>query len=319
MATLEKVTALRNQGLSEGQIIDSLRQQGVPPTEINEALSQSKIKSEVMQPQMQPSLGQQPQQSQYPEYAPPAGQQPPGGQMQPSIAQQPPTMQPPEPTPEGQIPEPVITQPQTIPPPEPAPTPSVFPETQVSDTFQPNQYAAYGDTEQYPPEGGGAQELQEYYPSYEQYPPYEAQQAFDIETINDIAEQIVEEKLIVIKDQMRSMNRLGDELANEMQRLIKRIEKIENSFDELQSSVLRKVGTYGEDIKNISKELSMTQKTFSKIVDPLTDNIRKLREIAGEKPKSKETPKTKESSKPVKKEKSSRTPRNASSFEDYLR
>ena len=86
MAVLEQITQMKNQGIPENQIIESLRQQGVSPKQITDALSQSQIKSAVAgeppAPQaegMQPSIMNQgtppvPGQEVAPPLPPPPGQ-----------------------------------------------------------------------------------------------------------------------------------------------------------------------------------------------------------------------------------------------------
>ncbi len=63
MGALEQVSQLRNQGMSDEQIVAQLQQQGVSPKEIQEAISQSNIKSAVTgapmeNQEMQPSITQ---------------------------------------------------------------------------------------------------------------------------------------------------------------------------------------------------------------------------------------------------------------------
>jgi len=47
MALLERITSMKQQGLSEPQIINNLQQEGISYSQINEAFSQSKIKSAI--------------------------------------------------------------------------------------------------------------------------------------------------------------------------------------------------------------------------------------------------------------------------------
>ena len=47
MAALEQVMQMKQQGMSERQIIENLRGQGITPKDINEALSQSSIKTAI--------------------------------------------------------------------------------------------------------------------------------------------------------------------------------------------------------------------------------------------------------------------------------
>lgn len=147
---------------------------------------------------------------------------------------------------------------------------------------------------------------QEQYP-YQEYQEYEPQES-SIETINEIAEQIVDEKISKLKKQITSFTKFKEDLAGEVLKLSERISKIENTLNELQIAIIRKIGDYGEDIKNIAKEMHSTQDSFSKVLNPLTDNIRELQKITSlPSPKStRPKPKTKKS-------------KASTSFEDYLR
>ncbi len=111
------------------------------------------------------------------------------------------------------------------------------------------------------------------------YQEYNSGQPADIETINDIAEQIVEEKNIELKNQISEFTKFRKEIALEVKRMNERLQKVENNFNSLQMAIISKIGDYGNDIKNISKEMYATQDSFSKILDPLTENIKELKKI----------------------------------------
>lgn len=270
MAILEKVMQLKQQGVTEPQIIDSLRQEGVSPREIDEALSQSKIKSmintgqeEIPQPEEPFDNFQTPEmQSQITPMQPsmvPMNYQQQEDYQQSGLNQQPFQQQPMQ-----QIP----------------------PRRQQPIVYEQEQYAP-----------------QEY---YEEYAP---QQTSDIETINDIAEQIVEEKNAELKKQIFSFTEFKDSLSLEVEKINERITRLENIFNELQIAILKKIGEYGENLQNIEKEMNMTQNSFSKILNPLTDNIREMQKITGLKTTDKPIPKTKPES----------NKKDKASFEDYLR
>lgn len=60
MSILDQVTQMQNQGKSETEIVNALKEQGVTPKEINDSLSQAQIKNAVSpQQSMQPSVMQQ--------------------------------------------------------------------------------------------------------------------------------------------------------------------------------------------------------------------------------------------------------------------
>lgn len=265
MAVLEKVMQLKQQGATEPQIIDFLRQEGVSPREIDEALSQSKIKSMI-------NAGQEeiPQPEEPYEPSQPSEMQPQNTVSQPNMTQmnyqqqeeyQQPFQQPMNQIPfKGQLPE-------------------IYEQA-------PEQYAP-----------------QEY---YEEYAP---QQNSNIETINDIAEQIVEEKNLELKKQISAFSEFKDSLSLEVEKINERITRMENVFNELQIAILKKIGDYGENIQNIEKEMHMTQNSFSKILNPLTDNIREMQKITGLDATTKPTPKIKPES----------NKKDKANFEDYLR
>jgi archaellum component FlaC len=262
MAALERVMQLQGEGLSESQIINTLRQEKVSPKEIYDALTQSQIKSELSQtPQVEYETNE----------------------MNPSIIQQ---------------------------AKEEYPTQESYSNSSQVEPEQP--YPEYTE----PPTSS-----QEYYPQYQEDQPPQ-QQAADIETINEIAEQIVEEKNVELKKQISEIKNFKEEAKAEIDRLNEKIEKIENNYNELQIAIIRKIGDYGENIKNIASEMHETQNSFSKIINPLTDNIRELQKITG----TVVTPISNQieaSSQPIPSEQTQeverRTKKSEPSFEEYLR
>jgi hypothetical protein len=276
MATLERIMQLKQQGQEEPQIIQILTQEGISPKEINEALSQSKIKTEINpQQQMQPAQGEQ---------------QMPG--MQPT-----PGMQPQQYTQEAQM-----QQPQAAPQEQMQPSMMQQPMTQEIQAQPPAQAPVQQEYQQ-PAETG---QIQPEYQDYTAEQPYQEYQAgADISTINEISEQIVEERTAEIKKQISSIKTFKQELEPEIQKIDQRLEKIENTLDQLQIAIIGKVGEFGKEIGNISKEMSASQNSFSKILNPLTDNIREMQKLTGKTP-TRPSPKTK-------------SKKQTSKFEDYLR
>ncbi len=328
MAALERVMQLKDQGIPESQIIDSLKQEGISPKEIDEALSQSKIKSalntnEIPQPAAPPGM-------QTSSIAQPVGQQEiqpiQQTQMQPSM-----TLQSQESTQPNMAPQPQELM-QPIQEQMPMTQSQQIPIAQSQQIPQPYQTTApYVEPAQYP------MSVPAPYPKQyeEDYPEYQPQQPADIETINDIAEQIAEEKNVKLKKQISSLARFKDEINSETKRIGDRLTKIEGVFNELQIAVLRKIGDYGKDIQNIAKEMHITQDSFSKILSPLTENIKELKKITNkeehithhETPPTPHEPiinkKTKskkpiETSKP-KKRTSRKTKKHKPKIEDYVR
>lgn len=214
MALLERITTMKQQGASETQIINTLKEEGVSPLEINEAISQLKIKAAVSS-------------NEYDE-------------MQSSVM---------------------------------APSPdSQFGSAQAQEN--PAAYApAYASQQQaYAPEQY-AQAQQAYAPTQQQYAPEGAyyQQAADVETIRDIAKQVVEESIQKMREEISSLSKMKSDMKFEMQDIENRLGKIENIIQELQTSIIRRMGQYGESIAGISQEVRATQEAFTKMINPLMD------------------------------------------------
>jgi len=275
MATLEKVMQMKQEGLTEPQIIDSLRQQGISPREIQESLSQSKIKNSInakqpkhenieLQQSMMPTGVDAPQNANQ------------SSQMPTQFGTQQNSMQSSAPLPyqeqslyqDSQMP----TQNNIQQPPQEQQMNSQMPSPEQSFPSQEQSIPTH-----YPEEQTGG--YQDYNPEYTEYQP---QQAVDVETITDISEQIIEEKTAGIKKQVTSFKKFQDTLSLEIERINSRLMKMENNFNELQMAIIKRVGGYGESIDSIEKEMKATQNSFAKIVDPLVANIQKLKKISSE-------------------------------------
>lgn len=128
---------------------------------------------------------------------------------------------------------------------------------------------------QNPPEG------QEYFPAYDQNAPQQTQGNYDYsqgadynytssavssDTITEISEQIVSEKLSDVRKKMERIISAKTELDAKTEAIEERLKRIEKIIDTLQTSVLRKVGDYVTNIEDIKKELVETQKTIGKVL-----------------------------------------------------
>lgn len=131
----------------------------------------------------------------------------------------------------------------------------------------PNQYVQEPIPEERYQENYSYQEpIQNYYqPIPEQQPT-----GIDTETIIDISEQVVIDKTSEIINQMRMFNEFKEITKIKLDQMDLRLKKIELIIDKLQISILEKIGSYGDNLNSIKKEMSMMQDSFSKIVDPLT-------------------------------------------------
>ena len=114
----------------------------------------------------------------------------------------------------------------------------------------------------------------EYFQNYEQpqaseYP--EQQQSYDYnqaplssDTIMEISEQVVSEKLSDVRKKLEKIASFKTELETKTESIEERLKRVEKIIDTLQSSVLRKVGDYVTNVEDIKHELIETQKTIGK-------------------------------------------------------
>lgn len=236
MTVLEQVIQLKNQGIADDQIINTLQQQKISPDEINTALSQAEIKSAVTAAPIEQAVQEQET------YTPP----------QAPIAQENyASTQPP-------IPQEAHLEEQ-----------AQYAQAPIQDSYaaQPGGPAesSLGETQNYTPQ-------EEYYPQegYEQgYAPQEG--GYNSNTIMEIAEQVFSEKTKKIENQISELNEFKTINQTKVKNIDERLKKIESMIDKLQITILEKIGSYGNNIEGIKKEMSMMQDSFGKMINPLAD------------------------------------------------
>ena len=96
----------------------------------------------------------------------------------------------------------------------------------------------------------------------------------DLETIRDIAKREIESSITKLRQQVEISTRISLELKTQIQLIESRLSKTEIIIQELQSAIIRKMGEYGEAISGISQEIQETQKSFSKMINPVLDKKR---------------------------------------------
>ncbi len=147
----------------------------------------------------------------------------------------------------------------------------------------------------------------EEYPSYQTYPEYEYQPpSMNTEIITEIAEQILTEKMQKVEKQISEFLRFKTDIQEKVKNIDERLRRIEMMIDRLQISILQRIGDYGRNIMDLKEEMEATQESFSKILNPLTENIQELKKI------------TKSEKKNTKEKKKKKTAR-GNVFEEYLR
>ena len=137
-------------------------------------------------------------------------------------------------------------------------TPSPFstPETYAPQEMPQDQY--------YSPQESPYLQPQE----TESYSPQEGytgdQGGFGTDTIIEIAEQVFEEKIKKLSQQISNFREFSAISETKFSNFENRLKKIESIIENLQIKILEKIGSYGQGLESIKKEMTMMQDSFSK-------------------------------------------------------
>ncbi len=237
MGVLDQIIQMRREGRRDEEIISSLREQGVSPKAINEALNQEKIKSAVSDVREMGQGGNEENEGQlpYPKNTVPSPAQP-TSTNQYAQGEEYGYAQGAE---ETYSPQTQTQQPMTG---------EYYPQYQ-----QPQQQAA-GYYSQQPMTG-------EYYQDYGYTPG-----GFNADTIMEISEQVFSEKIRDIQKQLEDLNEFKTITQTKLENALDRLKKIEDLMNKLQVAILEKVGSYGSNLESIKKEMSMMQDSFKKMI-----------------------------------------------------
>ncbi len=93
----------------------------------------------------------------------------------------------------------------------------------------------------------------------------------DSDTIIEISEQVFSKNIKNSAKQIEQLNEFKTLAQSKIDTISERLRRIEAVIDKLQIAILDKVGSYGQNIDEIKKEMSMMQDSFSKVINPLTD------------------------------------------------
>jgi hypothetical protein len=164
---------------------------------------------------------------------------------------------------------------------------SIMPEGEApmpnTEEYQPQAYKQHPQQQTYQPSA-----YEEQAPVQQEYQPQEQQQYYtqggenysqssgmDTDTIIEIADQLFSEKIKKFQKQIDSSLEVDNLLQTKLENVSERLKKIEMIIDKLQIAILEKVGSYGQNLDSIKKEMSMMQDSFSKMVSPQQREIRK--------------------------------------------
>lgn len=110
------------------------------------------------------------------------------------------------------------------------------------------------------------------YPQQEEYYPqenYTQPSSGNADIMIEIASQVFSEKNKKIQDQIDELIEFKTLTQTKIDDLTQRVKRMETIIDKLQISILEKVGSYGNNLDNVKKEMRMMQDSFGKIINPL--------------------------------------------------
>jgi DNA-binding transcriptional MerR regulator len=104
--------------------------------------------------------------------------------------------------------------------------------------------------------------------------------SYGLETIETLAEEIINEKFELMKRRIGDIEELKKSLEDKIKSLEEKVRRIEYNLDNINLLILKRHEEQHREIKQIGKEISMLEEAFSKVLKPLTENIKKLEELS---------------------------------------
>ena len=140
--------------------------------------------------------------------------------------------------------------------PSPFSSPEIYaPQEMPPAQYYPPQESSYPqpqETEAYYPQEGYGQESENY------------DKGFGTDTIIEIAEQVFEEKVKKLSLQISNFKEFSAIAETKFSNFENRLKKVESIIENLQIKILEKIGSYGQGLESIKKEMNMMQDSFSK-------------------------------------------------------
>ena len=116
------------------------------------------------------------------------------------------------------------------------------------------------ENQAYAPQVGG----EEYYPQESYQQPYAES---GIDNMIEIAEQVFIDKIKKMQNQFNELIGFKTISETKIQNISERLKRMEKMFDQMQISIINKVGNYGKGLETLKKELEMVEDSFSKVVN----------------------------------------------------
>jgi len=140
-------------------------------------------------------------------------------------------------------------------------------QAQIKQVISGEQPQNYMDPTQYP---DAPMQEQPQYADSQQVAQYPQQQGYaTTDNTVEIAEQVFDEKISKFQRETTTLQEFKAIAEVKIENIDNRLKRIEEILNMLQSAVLEKVGSYGNTLESIRKEMSMMQDSFSKTLPSL--------------------------------------------------
>jgi len=136
------------------------------------------------------------------------------------------------------------------------------PSTQEYEEMSPSMMSQEQPQEEYQYPTEFTDNAQTYQNQY-QYQPY--QSSISPDTMTEIAEQVMAEKISPITNKIERVIDMKTTFESRIEAVSERLKRIEKIIDRLQLSLLQKVGEYVTDVSDLKKELIQTQNSFKAV------------------------------------------------------
>ncbi len=98
----------------------------------------------------------------------------------------------------------------------------------------------------------------------------------NIDEIEELIESVVDEKWRSIMENVGDIGLWKDKVRTEVLSIKQELLRLENRLENLQKAILGKVRSYDEHMVEVGSQIKALEKVFSRIVEPLTTNIKEL-------------------------------------------
>ncbi|MDP4012686.1 MAG: hypothetical protein Q8R00_03730 [Candidatus Nanoarchaeia archaeon] len=109
--------------------------------------------------------------------------------------------------------------------------------------------------------------------------PQEAQEGLPRETeefIQEIVESVISEKWEKVSEEIGDLSAWQDRVNTDLQSIKQEILRVESRLDNLQTAIVGRIGEYDSHIKSVGTEVKAIEDVLSKIMQPLSTNIKEL-------------------------------------------